>query len=304
MNTYREFALAVRNDDSGTVMDYVTERIDALWKAKLETAPSDFEQALHLEFQQSERIKDGNPKLLFSTAYHVGRRDGFLDAMEKLYYREESLRIAQETVAQLEDGASQTQAAQESIPQPGKRVIQILECLNRHGEMRHGELAEAMGSSPSALSNLMKKILQTGLARSRRTGRNTCYEVTDLGRHFCRQEAQREAQRAEFDAAVEKRAQELAEQVRQQEAQLEELRAEFDAAVEKRAQELAKQMQPNWTDRFQVVMQPNYWTDRFQVFWKKPGLSQKGNQDDLLRGEQYVRQEYSPFSNSPASHAA
>lgn len=275
MNTYREFALAVRNDDSGTVMDYVTERIDALWKAKLETAPSDFEQALHLEFQQSERIKDGNPKLLFSTAYHVGRRDGFLDAMEKLYYREESLRIAQETVAQLEDGASQTQAAQESIPQPGKRVIQILECLNRHGEMRHGELAEAMGSSPSALSNLMKKILQTGLARSRRTGRNTCYEVTDLGRHFCRQEAQREAQRAEFDAAV-----------------------------EKRAQELAKQMQPNWTDRFQVVMQPNYWTDRFQVFWKKPGLSQKGNQDDLLRGEQYVRQEYSPFSNSPASHAA
>lgn len=219
MNTYREFALAVRNEESGTVMDYVTERIDALWKAKLETAPSDFEQALHLEFQQSERIKDGNPKLLFSTAYHVGRRDGFLDAMEKLYYREESLRIAQETVAQLEDGASQTQAAQESIPRPGKRVIEILECLNLHGEMRHGELAEAVGSQPSALSNLMKKILQTGLARSRRTGRNTCYEVTDLGRHFCRQEAQREEQRAEFDA-VEKRAQELAEQYYRERSEL------------------------------------------------------------------------------------
>ncbi|MBR6096551.1 MAG: hypothetical protein IKP82_06385 [Oscillospiraceae bacterium] len=295
MNTYREFALAVRNGESGTVMDYVTERIDALWKAKLETAPSDFEQALHLEFQQSERIKDGNPTLLFSTAYHVGRRDGFLDAMEKLYYREESLRIAQETVAQLEDGASQTQAAQEPTPRPSERVIQILECLNRHGEMRHGDLAEAVDSSPSALSNLMKKILQTGLARSRRTGRNTCYEVTDLGRHFCRQEAQREAQRAEFDAA-EKRAQELAEQVRQQEAQLEELRAEFDAAVEKRAQELAKQMQPSRTDRSS------------QVFGKKPGLSQKGIQNDLLgdllRGKQYVRQKYSGFSNLLSSHVA
>ena len=208
MNTYREFALAVRNDESGTVMDYVTERIDALWKAKLETAPSDFEQALHLEFQQSERIKDGNPTLLFSTAYHVGRRDGFLDAMEKLYYQGESLRIAQETIAQLDDDASQ-----ELTMRPSKQATQILECLNRHGEMRHGDLAEAVDSSPSALSNLMKEILQTGLARSRRTGRNTCYEVTDLGRHFCRQEAQREAQRARFDAAVEKRAQEIAKQV-------------------------------------------------------------------------------------------
>lgn len=210
MNTYREFALAVRNDESGTVMDYVTERIDALWKAKLETAPSDFEQALHLEFQQSERIKDGNPKLLFSTAYHVGRRDGFLDAMERLYFREENLRIAQETIAQLDEDAPQ-----ELTIRPGKQVIQILECLDRQGEMRHGDLAEVVDSSPGSLSNLMRKIFQTGLIRSRCTGRGTYYEVTDLGRHFCRQEAQREEERARFDAAVEKRAQEIAKQAYQ-----------------------------------------------------------------------------------------
>ena len=278
MNTYREFALAIRNDESGTVMDYVTERIDALWKAKLETALSDFEQAFLLEFQQSERIKDSNPELLFSTAYHVGRWDGFLDAMEKLYYREESLRIAQETMEHLEEDASQTQTAQKPIPRPSKRVLEILECLNQHGEMRHGELADAVHTTPQNLSNLMKKILQTGLARSRRTGRNTCYEVTDLGRHFCRQEKQREEQRAEFDAAVEKRAKELAEQYW-----------------------LERSVLPAYAEKT-----PLSWTDGWlsQLFGKKANFIQRRNQDDLPEGTMYVQQDNSYFSNSQATQAA
>ena len=210
------------------------------------------------------------------------------------------MRIAQETMEHLEDDASQTQTAQEPIPRPSKRVIEILECLNQHGEMRHGELADAVDSSYSALSNLMKKILQTGLARSRRTGRNTCYQVTDLGQHFCRQEAQREEQRAEFEAAVEKRAKELAEQYRlEQFCQQEEQRTTIEAAVEKRARELAEQywLERNTLPAFAEETRPS-WTDRLsRLLGKKGSPDQRRNKDE----DMYLGQKNPCFGNSWAA---
>lgn len=68
------------------------------------------------------------------------------------------------------------------------RSEKILFCLYRNNGgsgMRHGELAEALSLSDSALTNAMKRVLQSGAAESSRYGKNTFYTLSKAGQRYC-----------------------------------------------------------------------------------------------------------------------
>lgn len=68
------------------------------------------------------------------------------------------------------------------------RSEEILLCLYRRnsgGGMRHGELAAALGLSESALTNAMKRVLQSGAAEAARSGKNTFYTLSKAGQRYC-----------------------------------------------------------------------------------------------------------------------
>lgn len=68
------------------------------------------------------------------------------------------------------------------------RSEKILLCLYRNNGgsgMRHGELAEALSLSDSALTNAMKRVLQSGAAEASRYGKNTFYTLSKAGRRYC-----------------------------------------------------------------------------------------------------------------------
>ena len=73
------------------------------------------------------------------------------------------------------------------------RCEQVLRCLYDNvsfwGGVRHGELADRLDMSDSALSNLMKKILKSGAAEARKTGKNTYYSITNAGKQYCKERA-------------------------------------------------------------------------------------------------------------------
>lgn len=79
------------------------------------------------------------------------------------------------------------------------RSEKILLCLyhnNGGSGMRHGELAHALGLSDSALTNAMKRVLQSGAAESSRYGKNTFYCLSKAGQRYCAEREKRPAAQA------------------------------------------------------------------------------------------------------------
>ncbi len=76
------------------------------------------------------------------------------------------------------------------------RSEEILLCLYRRNGgtgMRHGELAAALGLSESALTNAMKRVLQSGAAEAARSGKNTFYTLSKAGQRYCAERAEKSA---------------------------------------------------------------------------------------------------------------
>lgn len=74
------------------------------------------------------------------------------------------------------------------------RSEEILLCLYRRNGgtgMRHGELAAALGLSESALTNAMKRVLQSGAAEAARSGKNTFYTLSKAGQRYCAERAEK-----------------------------------------------------------------------------------------------------------------
>lgn len=64
-----------------------------------------------------------------------------------------------------------------------KGSLEILQALSSRS-MYHGELADALGKSYSALSNIMKTVLRSGAVQAARSGRHTYYSLTPAGHRF------------------------------------------------------------------------------------------------------------------------
>lgn len=133
----------------------------------------DLEKFLRLSEQKISRAKrsinqqDGT----YQNAFSLGMAMGFVTAFRELL-REE--RKDQRIVAMC---ASQTEKADQ--------ILMALASRNGGQGMRHGELAEAVSISYSSLTNIMKRILQSRAATATRSGKNTYYTLTKVGRRYC-----------------------------------------------------------------------------------------------------------------------
>ena len=154
--------------DLYTTMNEIEEQKEALWTAWM--GSEDFEDPLRLAIQEVEVRKLENPELNVSVSYQLGRLDGYVELFEQLF------RAKERESAVRNDSDLRTD-----------KVCRILRTLYRVGEMRHGELADAVGSSYSSLTNIMKKVLLSGAVEAVRSGRNTRYHLTDAGRRYCEQ---------------------------------------------------------------------------------------------------------------------
>ncbi|MBR4424543.1 MAG: hypothetical protein IKS66_01210 [Oscillospiraceae bacterium] len=182
MNTNTDLLSAIRNEDLDAVIDYTAELEDSLWSARLEAEPADYAQKLLLATQEMGQTKLRFPDIQRRWEYHLGRKDGYLEALERLARWEEHERAAEEVL------------------KPSPAAMQVLEYLREHGSVRHGELAKGLGKSDSALSNLMKNLLRTRTVQATQFGRIKVYQLTDLGQRCCRKRAEMGA--ADFKAEL------------------------------------------------------------------------------------------------------
>lgn len=159
---------AIEHRDLFQVLDCIESQTETLNEAWNKPTHETVETTLRLLIQEIESIKNDDPSLETNIAYHLGRLDGFAAAYEEVYRAERRL-----------------EAAAKTLSEHSAKSMQILQCLYDRGTMRHGELADAVGSSYSALTNSMKKILLSGAVRSARSGKNTLYYLTETGKRYC-----------------------------------------------------------------------------------------------------------------------
>ena len=151
--------------DFFSLLDHVEEQKETLWTTWKANGRQDFESAIRIVIQDVESYKNRYPELNVSASYLLGKLDGYTELFEQLYREEQRVyKVA------------------EALP---PKAHQILLYLNEHDGTRHGELAAAIGSSYSSLTNIMKKVLFSGAVEAVRSGRNTCYHLTETGRHYC-----------------------------------------------------------------------------------------------------------------------
>lgn len=182
----------VSSNDYYPVLDAVDEYKSSLWDAWENRQKESFEPVLKQTIQDVEYTKNRHVEYNFSISYAVGVLDGWTELMEKLYRTEESMK----------------KAIQELSGQ-GSKARMVLECLYEHDGMRHGELATAIGSSESSLSNIMKRMLFSRAVESVRSGRNTFYYLSEIGKRCYEQQSSSGANitsaiNACFGAAMEK----------------------------------------------------------------------------------------------------
>lgn len=155
-------------NDLFSTMNHVENQKENLWISWTTDLREDFEPKLRLVIQEVESLKNHYPELNCSVEYHLGKMDGYSELFEQLFRTEE-----------------QKRAITKSLTQQSPKARQILQCLYQNSGMRHGELAAAVGSSCSGLTNIMKKILLSGAVESVRSGKNTYYHLTDVGQQYC-----------------------------------------------------------------------------------------------------------------------
>lgn len=134
----------------------------------------EFERTLRLYIQKTGRMKRDLVDETQMIPYQLGVIAGVVQAFERVCRTE-----------------GDQQGIIGSLAQSSGKTRQILNCLYREHGMRHGELAEAVGSTASSLTNLMKRVLQSGAVEASRSGKNTFYMLTPAGERYCAQQQAR-----------------------------------------------------------------------------------------------------------------
>ena len=181
MNALEKLNSMIEKDDLFSTLNYVEDKKATLLHLWVDDDHEKFENALRLAIQESESIKNWHPSFNCSIQYHFGRLDGYTEIFESLFREKEHMRSIKQSL----------------IGQTAK-ARQILQCLYQNGRMCHGDLADAVGSSYSSLSNIMKKVLLSGAVDSMRSGKNTYYSLTEIGRQYCKQTQHNKEQNEEI----------------------------------------------------------------------------------------------------------
>ena len=163
--------LSVKEKDEKEVARFVRKLQNELLERWLNDEAEDFLNYIRINAQQSERSRRVISNEIDKLSYYLGIFEGMIRILGDISQTENE-----------RDAITKLIAAQ------SPRTSQILYCLyenNKGHGMRHGELATAVGQSESALSNIMKRILQSGAVEVSRTGKNTFYTLSLAGQRYC-----------------------------------------------------------------------------------------------------------------------
>lgn len=168
-----ELREAVKHADVPKVQNYVAEYRNKCMELWFSNAHDELEDSLRLLEQNFARVdralgEASDREMVFC---YAGMMKGVLQVLRQLL-KEEAWDADVEELAALQSA----------------KTDRILLCLYNHSSgmgMRHGELAEAVDLSSSALTNMMKRILSSGAADCTRIGKNAWYTLTKAGRRYC-----------------------------------------------------------------------------------------------------------------------
>ena len=131
--------MQVANTNVYTIMDQSEEKKEALWAAW--ERDEGLEDLLRLTIQEVETQKVKHPELNISTSYQMGRLDGYTELLERLFRARECDKAIRN------NPGLQTEKSQH-----------ILDILYKMGEALHVDLADAVGSSYSSLTEEMEEM--------------------------------------------------------------------------------------------------------------------------------------------------
>lgn len=171
---------AVEVSDSCAVAECVEDIEDYIVERWQEGVREEFERTLRLYIQKSQRMERDLISEKQQIPYQLGLASGLVRAFEQIHRKEGEREGIVEVLAQCSGKT--------------RRILDVL-YQDRERGMQHGALAEAIGSTASSLTNLMKKVLQSGAVEASRRGKNTYYMLTAAGERYCAQQ-----QRSQYDA--------------------------------------------------------------------------------------------------------
>lgn len=176
-----EFQQAAAAEDGRAMERTTLGFLTALLNLWLEETHEKFESFLRIFRQKYDRAK---------------RVLGVLSPRETCIFYLGALFAAQRIFEELYRAEGEREKLISTFAVQSPRTEEILLCLYRRNGgtgMRHGELAAALGLSESALTNAMKRVLQSGAAEAARSGKNTFYTLSKAGQRYCAERAEKSA---------------------------------------------------------------------------------------------------------------
>ena len=188
----------LETDDINRLADQVQEAIDVLMKNWFTSRENLDELVQELDQQLESQMYE--KQLYDFPAFYLGRLEGSIHVIKELIVDEKRKKQVISVAAD-----------------HGQKFSKILEQLAEAGYtgMRHGELAEAVGSSPNSLTNIMKKVIASGAVDVSRSGRNTHYVLSEAGRRYYNGSDSARGKGVEMEAVI-KRLENLLEEMERQ----------------------------------------------------------------------------------------
>lgn len=163
---------AVKVRDLRTVQYFVVDQQNLLLKDWTGDSLEDFRATLQASLQTAHRLKRQLVDVEDEIPYQLGIWEGCVQAFRAIYEEERK-------------EADIVEQATAKSPNTAK-IIRFL--YQRNSPICHGDLADELGMTYSALTNAMKRVISCGAVSASKTGRNTRYTLTRAGQQYCRKE--------------------------------------------------------------------------------------------------------------------
>lgn len=170
-----EFYRAVEENNFAVLTEGIAEIENRLFKAWNSNDRQIFDDVLSLSVQRTKRVRGQLPGWQDNPAFQIGKLEGIVQAYTSLFQEEKrQAAIEQEITAMMPKMGSVTR----------KIFSKLYDLSADYQWITHSELAEAVQTSDSSLSNIMKKLLRSRAVESEKNGKYTNYRLTQGGKRY------------------------------------------------------------------------------------------------------------------------
>lgn len=170
-----EFYRAIEQNNFAVLTEGIAEIENRLFKAWNSDDRQIFDDVLALSVQRTKRVRGQLPGWQNNPAFQIGKLEGIVQAYTSLFQEEKRQdAIEQEITAMMPKMGSVTR----------KIFSKLYDLSADYQWITHSELAEAVQTSDSSLSNIMKKLLHSRAVESEKNGKYTNYRLTQGGKRY------------------------------------------------------------------------------------------------------------------------